>query len=154
MHNSKRKLVCMFCYLYMPLLFSCPFCSGKLLIAKPLVLTSCLVCHSHFHIRLVPMSLLTARILFHFRGNPQRIDVTTANRRVTFTYEQVSLFLFVYLYTQLLKAYEEDDSAHTILLFFLVRQPVHCDHTFTCVNILFRTFVNIHVHKLLRLNSL
>ncbi|KAL6841494.1 hypothetical protein ACP4OV_028637 [Aristida adscensionis] len=41
------------------------------------------------------------RLLAFEKGNPQRIDAATANRRVTFTYEQVSLFLsrcLMYLY--------------------------------------------------------
>jgi len=42
-------------------------------------------------------SMAWKRLLTFEKGNPQRIDVTTANRRVTFTYEQVSLFISVYL---------------------------------------------------------
>lgn len=64
------------------------------IVDQTLILNCCPV--YHFYVRLVPASLLTSRIPFHFRGNPQRIDAATANRRVTFTYEQVSPFLYIY----------------------------------------------------------
>jgi len=39
-------------------------------------------------------SMAWKRLLTFEKGNPQRIDVTTANRRVTFTYEQCLMYLY------------------------------------------------------------
>ncbi|RLN22656.1 cleavage stimulation factor subunit 77 [Panicum miliaceum] len=39
-------------------------------------------------------SMAWKRLLAFEKGNPQRIDVTTANRRVTFTYEQCLMYLY------------------------------------------------------------
>lgn len=42
-------------------------------------------------------NIFTSTIL-HFRGNPQRIDTASSNKRITFTYEQVLRYIFYFSY--------------------------------------------------------